>query len=158
MWAKHLVGENPIFSLRKSNKIQQYQRHPYILSKRPNVVWISLSPNICPSYNVSHTFPHFSQMLEKLSFSLTTMHFQCQNILILSHLSELFDVPAGCCRIMDSMFTFVSCLHFLSYFSLKIQPDIANLIEIIFFWCHSVHKMYLCVYKCRRIFTGADGS
>ena len=73
-----------------------YDRHPYILSKRSNIVQISLSPNIFLSYNVSHTFPHFSQMLEKLTFSLTTMHFQCQNSLILSHLSETFDVPAGC--------------------------------------------------------------
>ena len=29
------------------------------------------------------------------------MHLQCQNFLILSHLSEPFDVPAGCVRAKD---------------------------------------------------------
>ena len=44
---------------------------------------------------MSHTFSHFSETLKILFFSLTTMHLQCQNLLILSHLAESFDVPAG---------------------------------------------------------------
>ena len=108
------VRDNAIYYWRKMTKISEYQRHPYILSKRPNVVLISLPANIFPSYNVSHTFPHFSQMLEKLNFSLTTMHFQCQNFLILSHLSESFDVPAGC-LCSDIFYFFGQPLFNLSY-------------------------------------------
>ena len=93
-WSALPVGKNAIFWWRNSNKICEYHSHPHILSKGLNIGRISLSANIF-SYYFGHTFPHFSETLKNLFFSLTTIHFQCQKLCILSHLSESFDVPAG---------------------------------------------------------------
>ena len=67
-----------------------------LLCKSLNVVRISLSANIFYSIILALHFFTSLKHLKKLIFLLTSIHFQCQKLWILSHLSELFDVPAGC--------------------------------------------------------------
>ena len=76
--------------------ICEYHSHPCVFCKSLNVVWISLCYQIFIQYYFQQLFAYFWEMIQNIKFPLTTIHFQCQKLLILLQMSESFDVFSGC--------------------------------------------------------------
>ena len=76
-------------------KIHEYQSHPYLVEKfqrssdHPSIKYIYA---VLLLTHISYIFTNTSEYI----FSLTTILKPSQNLLIVSYLSEFFDVPAGC--------------------------------------------------------------
>ena len=108
-------------------KIHEYPSNPYILCKSLNVVWISYQ--LIFFHNIILAI-HFLISLKylkivKKNFSWPPLWYQNQNLLILSHLSETFNIPAVC--------------------TLQIHPVGRSLVSVV---CDEINKFYFIVLCC----------
>ena len=97
-----------------------YQDHPYWIPKCLNVGWISIPLQIFPYIYFPQIFTQIGCMIENVKIPIdhhTILVFWLfQNLLILSHLSESFDVPAGC-NVLHNIMNGFDWLSYLDLFS-----------------------------------------